>query len=319
MIRRSLTVLAIAIAPSVCLSAEVLNRNLEVGAVAVARDGRQILQISITNSSRMPIGVSWDSLPWGGGESLLIAAAKWKDGGDWWGLQPAEVTQAHNAGNSLTITPGGTVQGQLALDSRIRDLEATLRTHDVVVFWFWQSDPQAHDGGGRHGGVVVIPRGGLRGDQVASLERASPGSTSDVAVDVDASPVVEDGRDGLQFSIINRTKSELTLPREFLPWVFPPNTVIAVFGIHPPRVLESSHPLIGLPYGEVSLPPNQRVVGTLALDQRVGDIDTALSRSEVVVFWLYAGKDAEGRSLGRHGGYVVFPKGGLDSRQRGSS
>jgi hypothetical protein len=302
--------LAISIGLLSCTSARGLE--LQVEATAVATGGRQLLEISITNASLSEAEIPSRNLPWVDGESLLIAAAKWKEDGDWWSLEPGSTNAKQATEGNATVGPGENVRGFVELSSRIQNLDEALKTHDVVVFWFWRRDQRTAEGGG-YGGFVVIPRGGAVAHRENSAGMDARHATLDVPVEVDAEPAIEDGRDALRFEIANRTTTTLTIAREFLPWIFPPTLVVAAVGLHPPRVLKTAHPLIGLPYGEVTLGAGQRLEGVLRLDQRLVNIDHELSRSEVVVFWLYGGKATDGRRLGRHGGFEVLPKGGLPS------
>jgi hypothetical protein len=281
---------------------------LAVETSAVEGEGRQLLSFSLRNVSGTPLQIRSSQLPWNGRGELLVLGAELD--GLWSALRSAYPPVRSTANEIVVIRPGEVVRGATFLDERISNLDEALQRGEVAVFWLYEPHTSDDIGLGRYAGVTVFPRGGVRTGRAESYpipkDRSTMGQLS-----IEASPAFVDGAHALKFTVTNLSKSELTIPVRMLPWSYPSNAVVVAASRDGSMVLRSLDPGSALPYGQSVIAPNRSLSGFLQLDQRIPEIESAISGNDIVVFWSAIDPNDSARHPAGWSGFAVIPKGGL--------
>lgn len=112
------------------------------------------LNLSLTNESGEALTVYRHALPWVGSSSILLIAAQTDRPGT---LLEKTLPVDDPGPEQVTIAPGVTVSGTIALPQRFPGFEEALRSRDVVVFWSYQCVTVAGQTLPRTSGAVLFP------------------------------------------------------------------------------------------------------------------------------------------------------------------
>lgn len=125
--------------------------------ISVTGDGsaNPLLRIEIVNRTVRPLKVYEHSLPWKGWQSLLLIAAKTDAVG---GPLERELPVDDPGPGVVTIAPGESLRGEIALARVFPAIGEARRERDVVVFWSYQFKPIDADALPRAGGWVLFPK-----------------------------------------------------------------------------------------------------------------------------------------------------------------
>jgi hypothetical protein len=117
---------------------------------------RYALNLKLTNQSDKVLSVYEHSLPWKGLHSITLVAVETDNLGS---RVLDKVDYIDDPGPGITqIKPGQSLTGQIILPKRFPDIVASLKRHDVIVFWTYQVVPVEGVDAPRSIGWVMVPR-----------------------------------------------------------------------------------------------------------------------------------------------------------------
>jgi hypothetical protein len=113
------------------------------------------LAITLTNKSTKRLTIYDHALAWRGWDSILLVAVK----ADALGTLIEKRRIIDDPGPArITIEPGETLEGRVALVQRFPGFLAALKERDVIVFWSYQLQPVNETPLPRVGGYVLFSR-----------------------------------------------------------------------------------------------------------------------------------------------------------------
>ena len=107
----------------------------------------------------------------------------------------------------------------------------------------------------------------------------------------------------------NITDGSLRIFRNDLPWESRHSVMlIAVRAGAGNAILSEDLPVDDPIIGDVQIIKNQKLQGTIDLEQRFPDLIHTLEKADVILFWSYQLTPIEKSSLPRQGGWLLIPK-----------
>jgi hypothetical protein len=119
--------------------------------------------MTVTNESGAAVEINEAWLPWGHLYTTALVALWPADPGDRGRTLERTTVQANPFGSVVTIRPGESRTGDIALDRQFPDLRAWLERSQIILFWSYVPRYTTRVEGPRTGGWLVIPREGEAG------------------------------------------------------------------------------------------------------------------------------------------------------------
>ena len=113
----------------------------------------------------------------------------------------------------------------------------------------------------------------------------------------------------VSFRITNLASDAVLINESALPWGDRYGVLLFVVTKRDQQALKARYPVSDVFVEKpVRLESKASISGIVELSGRFGDLSTALSKDDLLVFWFYEPKDAKGVELGQYGGWVLIPK-----------
>jgi hypothetical protein len=142
-----------------------------------------------------------------------------------------------------------------------------------------------------------------RGERTASAEEV--GHTRSPSVDVAVEAIK--GSLSLKVTITSRTTVPIEIYRSDLPWgSFSSLLLVAATGDRIGAPLDRRNPIDDPGTSRVVLKPGEVLAGDVDLADQFPALPDALKEREVILFWSYRPRLADGGLLPRHGGWLIL-------------
>jgi hypothetical protein len=115
--------------------------------------------------------------------------------------------------------------------------------------------------------------------------------------------------DRLDMQLTNATGRKLQLYKSDLPWGNTYSRVLVAVKLNGTNsVISTSHPIDDPGPDTIDLAADETVAGSIPLSTEIPELEEALRKYDVLVFWSYKLKDADGKVSNRFSGMVTLKK-----------